>query len=161
MQTCGMRSKTCFKNFVDCSARICGSDSTCISNAKVLGQATGGRDDKQLCQRYFQSQQGACDCVSRYIWKGELNKRLVDFYKKHQPDKLDMSGRLRDANRIWKKWDGNESYLFLALTMKYWDKAVDLKEKPGQTARSKKKKGPSPSSKSQQQSRSPSPAPKQ
>merc|ERR1712008_508469 len=45
--------------------------------------------------------------------------------------------------------------------MKYWDKAVDLKEKPGQKARSGFKKGPSPTrSKSEQQSRSPPPAPK-
>lgn len=161
MQTCGMRSKSCFKNFADCSARVCGSDTTCVSNAKVLGEATGGRDDKELCTTYIQSQQGACDCVSKYVWKGELNKRLVDFYKKHQPEKLDISGRLRDADRIWQKWEGNESSLFLALTMKYWDKAVDLREKPGQTARSGTRKGPSPSgSKPRQHSRSASPAPK-
>jgi len=109
-----------------------GSDSVCVQNAKVLGESTGGRDDKELCKTYFQGQQQSCECASKYVWKGQLNKRLVDFYRKYEPSKLDMSGRLRDADRIWQKWEGKEPSLFLALRMKYWHRAVDLKEKPGQ-----------------------------
>merc|ERR1712194_504009 len=112
---------------------------------KVLGESTGGKDDKELCQTYFQGQQQACDCASKYVWKGQLNKRLAEFYKKHQPSKLDASGGLRDRNHIWQKWEGNESSLFLALSMKYWETAVDLKEKPGQRKRSVSRKGTSPS----------------
>ncbi|CAK0827365.1 unnamed protein product [Prorocentrum cordatum] len=119
MRTCGMPAKTCFKSYVACSKGVCGKDDTCRQNAKTLGKSTGGKDDKELCKTYAQGQQMACDCASQYVWKSQLNSRLVDFYRKHQPDRLDAKGGLLNADRVWEKWAGNESAMFLALTMKY------------------------------------------
>jgi len=139
MRTCGMPSKTCFENFQKCSKKICKGDSNCDMMAQFADILNAPIDDepkKELsdlerrCSTYNQAQREFCECVPKDEWQGAVESRLKTFYRSFNPEKLDGDGEIKDTKSIWKQWKGKESEMFMALTTKYKDKAVQIRKKP-------------------------------
>lgn len=143
-QTCGMSSEDCHNAFQKCASKMCKSDQNCMFQAQ-LGQMmsgpTWGDEGNPLdkgpdghtdpaCKGYNRWQTDSCECVEKDTWEETNDKRLKTFYKLYNPEKLDDAGEIKDLEEVKKKWKGKESQMFLALTMKYKDKAIEKREKP-------------------------------
>merc|ERR1740121_2642711 len=86
--------------------------------------------DKQKCKVYKRGQEDACQCVPKKEFKASTESNLKSFYGKHNPEKLDDMGDIKDVEEVWKKWKGKEPDMFLALATKYKEKAVEMRVKP-------------------------------
>merc|ERR1712194_693413 len=82
------------------------------------------------CRSYEKNQEEACRCVPSENWKTETEANLVEFYKIHNPEKIDEFGIIKDRYDVWKKWTGKETEMFRALATKYKKKSVTIKTKP-------------------------------
>merc|ERR1719223_1012827 len=146
-QTCGMTSKECHDVFQKCSTKICKGDQNCQLQAMIsdvsgdpfdeegVGGVGGGKDKKydpeeSNCRGYKNAQQSSCQCVPKAEVKDTNEAKLKAFYAKHNPEKLDDMGDIKDVDEVWKKWKGKEPAMFMALATKYKEKAVTMKEKP-------------------------------
>merc|ERR1719272_2570151 len=85
---------------------------------------------KRDCRGYELSQKSACVCVPEEDWQLTTDAYLKDFYRKHNPEKLNDSGEIKEIEEVWKKWKGKEPQMFQALATKYKEKVVTRKEKP-------------------------------
>merc|ERR1712187_980427 len=82
------------------------------------------------CKSWEKVQNEACKCVPEDDWQTETETHLKAFYKKHNPEKLDDNGEIKDLADVWKKWKGKEPQMFQALATKYKAKAVEIRVKP-------------------------------
>lgn len=139
-QTCGMTSADCHNGFQKCATKICKGDENCMFQAQI-GQMMSGpgfdeidkssdKDRDPTCRAYDSWQGGGCECEDKEKWEDTNDKRLKTFYKLYNPEKLDDKGDIKDLVEVKKKWKGKEPQMFLALTMKYKDKAIERREKP-------------------------------
>lgn len=147
-QTCGTTSQECHNNFQACSKKVCKGDQNC-KMAAMMSDISSADDDpeepkkdppeeynyekekqKRDCRGYERSQKSACVCVPEEDWQITTEANLKAFYSKHNPDKLDENGDIKDIDDVWKKWKGKEPAMFQALASKYKEKAVTIKEKP-------------------------------
>eukprot|EP00746_Dinoflagellata_sp_MGD_P162015 gnl/MRDRNA2_/MRDRNA2_89387_c0_seq1.p1 gnl/MRDRNA2_/MRDRNA2_89387_c0~~gnl/MRDRNA2_/MRDRNA2_89387_c0_seq1.p1 ORF type:complete len:354 (+),score=110.90 gnl/MRDRNA2_/MRDRNA2_89387_c0_seq1:67-1128(+) len=141
-QTCGMSSDECHNSFQKCATKICKNDQNCMFQAQ-LGQMMSGptwgddsdvakfdKDSDPACKGYNRWQSDSCECVDNDKVEETNDKRLKTFYKLYNPEKLDDSGEIKDLAEVKKKWKGKEPSMFLALTMKYKDKAIERRQKP-------------------------------
>merc|ERR1712226_1489797 len=105
-QTCGTTSKQCHDDFWACSKKICKGDQNCELSAMMSGftNDVDGEEDKKDpkeeynyekekqrkdCRSCEKSQEEACRCVPSENWKTETEANLVEFYKIHNPEKID------------------------------------------------------------------------
>merc|ERR1719281_1787167 len=89
-----------------------------------------GKDHDPQCKSYDRWQSDSCECVEQEKLEETNDKRLKTFYKLYNPEKLDDKGEIKDLEEVKKKWKGKEAQMFLALTMKYKDKAIEIRQKP-------------------------------
>lgn len=142
-QTCGMSSAECHNTFNKCAAKICKGDQNCGFQAQIAQMMSGpsfgeydyekkpeDKDADPMCRNYDRWQSDACECVEEGKIEETNDKRLKTFYKLYNPEKLDSNGDIKDLGEVKKKWKGKEAQMFLALTMKYKDKAIERREKP-------------------------------
>jgi len=148
-QTCGTTSKECHNNFQACSKKTCKGDQNCnlaamMSDIKSEPEETEEEKaadlkepydyeksrQKRECRGYEKMQESACVCVPEDDWQLTTDSNLKAFYRKHNPEKLDDAGEIKDIDEVWKKWKGKEPAMFQALATKYKAKAVTIKVKP-------------------------------
>lgn len=147
-RTCGMTSQLCFDSYQSCIKKVCKADQNCLFSAQIsdmtLGSPADDDDDKAedgkdqfdpakaACKAYGRDQKRACGCVDAEDWRPGVEARLRDFYAAYNPEKLDETGQIKeqDLEAIWKQWEGKEPQLFLELTKKYKDSAVEIRQKP-------------------------------
>ena len=112
-QICGSNKQHCDKTYETCVTSTCGLDQECSESAKlnIMLMQMGG------CQKYEQTQNQVCDCVSK-----DKNKHLVarqdvleKFYKKYAP------GSISKVPDLVKKADtaGKLAVLLQKLVKKY------------------------------------------
>lgn len=146
-QTCGTTSTECHNNFQACTKKTCKGDQNCnlaammsdirsdpedVEEPKAIPEEYNYEKDKQKrdCRGYENAQKSACVCVPDEDWQLTTDGNLKAFYRKHNPEKLDDQGEIKDIDDVWKKWKGKEPQMFQALATKYKAKAVTIKEKP-------------------------------
>ncbi|CAE8733917.1 unnamed protein product [Polarella glacialis] len=141
-QTCGMSSKECFDIFQKCQAKICKGDQNCQLQGMISEMSGDPFDTKKddlsekydpeaaKCRGYNAAQASVCQCLPKAEVKDAQEKKLQRFYKKFNPEKLDDKGEIKDVQEVWKKWAGKEKDMFLALSTKYREKVVTMKQKP-------------------------------
>lgn len=141
-QTCGKSSADCHNGFNKCATKICKGDQNCMFQAQIgqmmaspvgFGEEKGADYSKEgdyQCRGYDRWQGDACECVDADKVEESNDKRLKTFYKLYNPEKLNGDGEIKDLAEVKKKWKGKEPDMFLALTMKYKDKAIERREKP-------------------------------
>lgn len=147
-QTCGTTSQECHNNFQACQKKVCKGDQNCKMAAMMsdIGTYDDEPDEpkkdppeeynyeknqqKRDCGSYESSQKSACVCVPEEDWQITTEANLKAFYGKHNKEKLDDNGDIKDIDDVWKKWKGKEPAMFQALASKYKEKAVTIKEKP-------------------------------
>jgi len=142
-QTCGMTSKECHDGFQKCQAKVCKGDQNCQLQGMIAdmgGDPYHNPDDlpadkrydpeMSKCRGYSEAQKNVCRCVAKDDKLSANEEKLKAFYGKHNPEKLDDMGDIKDVDEVWKKWKGKEAQMFVALATKYKDKVVEIKEKP-------------------------------
>jgi hypothetical protein len=136
--TCGMDAEKCHADFQKCSKKVCKGDKNCnmISQlSDILGGGSLGADkidenESPACRTFRVAQQSACKCVKDDDWQPEVTKHLTKFFKKHNKEKLNAEGELKDPDTVWDKWRGKEPEMFATLYSKYKAKAVTVPPKP-------------------------------
>jgi len=150
-QTCGTTSQECHNAFQACSKKTCKGDQNC-NLAAMMSDIRSEPEDlpeepikpydaknppdyeadkkKRDCRGYEHFQKSACVCVPDEDWQLTTDANLKNFYRTHNPEKLDDAGEIKDIDEVWKKWKGKEPQMFQALAAKYKAKAVTMKEKP-------------------------------
>eukprot|EP00929_Paragymnodinium_shiwhaense_P092998 TRINITY_DN53029_c0_g1_i2.p1 TRINITY_DN53029_c0_g1~~TRINITY_DN53029_c0_g1_i2.p1 ORF type:complete len:359 (+),score=81.48 TRINITY_DN53029_c0_g1_i2:49-1077(+) len=132
LRTCGMEWNKCSRSFETCVMDSCTFDDNCTAAAIEADVfITGGDNHMAVCKAYRESQKELCDCLPRQEAKDTANARLTAFYAAVKPDRLDENGNVKDVEKVWNKWQGREPELFLELTRKYRDEAVDLRPREG------------------------------
>merc|ERR1719230_280452 len=113
-QTCGMTSKMCHDNFQKCSQKICKGDQNCQLQAMMSDIMSEPYDDEargpdykydpeeSKCRGYKRGQSESCTCVAEDSFKSAAEDKLKSFYSKYNPEKLDDSGVIKDADEVWK-----------------------------------------------------------
>lgn len=142
-QTCGMTSKACHDMFSKCTKKICKGDQNCefqavmadimgepVDDTPAVDAAPKYDPEERKCRAYIKGQNESCSCVVKDEFKPTVETKLKAFYTKFNPEKLDKKGEIKDVKDVWKKWSGKEADMFLALTTKYREKAVQMKDKP-------------------------------
>jgi len=142
-QTCGMTPKACHDSFQKCSSKICKGDQNCELQAMMAEMMSEPSDPEESkspdykydpvamqCRGYNKGQNASCECVGKEEWQGVTEAKLKAFYAKFNPEKLNKKGEIKDVKDVWKKWKGKEPDMFMALTTKYKDKAVEIRVKP-------------------------------
>lgn len=142
-QTCGMTPKVCHDTFQKCSSKTCKGDQNCELQAmmsEIMSEPYDPEETKKpdykydpteaQCRGYNRGQNESCECVHKDDWQSATEAKLKAFYGKFNPEKLNKKGEIKDAKDVWKKWKGKEHEMFMALTMKYKDKAVEIRVKP-------------------------------
>jgi len=145
-QTCGMTAKECHDSYQKCQQKVCKGDQNCQLQAMVADFAGDPYDQETFdsptlgkekfdpleskCRGYNKAQETVCQCLPKSQIKGANEKKLKAFYQKFNPEKLDDKGEIKEVEEVWKKWQGKEASMFMALASKYKDKAVKMKEKP-------------------------------
>jgi len=143
LQTCGMTSVACHEVYEKCAAKVCRGDKNCGFQGQLAQMMNSpysadyskmGKDDEKksdpLCTSYDRLQAESCECVAEDAWQDALEKRLKTFYKKFNKEKLGTDGEIKDLKQVKAKWGGKESEMFLELTKKYKDKAIEKRVKP-------------------------------
>lgn len=141
-QTCGTTSKECHDAYQSCTKKICKGDQNCMLGAMMADITSDPSDtdytskdykydpEAQKCKAYDRGQNDACQCVPKDDVKKANEEKLAQFYKKYNPEKLNKDGKIKDVAEVWKKWKGKEPAMFVALSTKYKDKVVEMREKP-------------------------------
>jgi len=147
-QTCGTTSQECHNNFHACSKKICKGDQNCNLAAMMSDINYDPEEEKDKpkeppeefnyekdrqkrdCRAFEKGQNASCVCVPDDDWQLTTDSNLKAFYRKHNPEKLDEAGEIKDIDDVWKKWKGKEPQMFQALAAKYKAKAVTIKIKP-------------------------------
>merc|ERR1719171_387242 len=147
-QTCGTTSQECHNNFHTCSKKICKGDQNCNLAAMMSDINYDPEEEKDKpkeppeefnyekdrqkrdCRAFEKGQNASCVCVPDDDWQLTTDSNLKAFYRKHNPEKLDEAGEIKDIDDVWKKWKGKEPQMFQALAAKYKAKAVTIKVKP-------------------------------
>merc|ERR1712194_576179 len=89
---------------------------------------TNKEKEDPACTAYDKLQQDSCECADEDKWDETFEKRLKTFYKLYNKEKL-VDGEIKDFDQVKAKWGGKESEMFLELTKKYKDKAIEKRVK--------------------------------
>eukprot|EP00933_Yihiella_yeosuensis_P004160 TRINITY_DN1082_c1_g2_i1.p1 TRINITY_DN1082_c1_g2~~TRINITY_DN1082_c1_g2_i1.p1 ORF type:complete len:430 (-),score=82.77 TRINITY_DN1082_c1_g2_i1:90-1379(-) len=150
-QTCGVPVTECHKMYYSCVRKLCSSFrskkwSEChysgvvadtkgcpyqpqgvhISDKTIFEKRTTAKQERtQRCSSYRKAQQANCMCVPKDTVNSIYEERLIAFYRRYNPEKLDWKGAIKDADEVWKKWRGREPQLLNALNAKYKTQVVN------------------------------------
>jgi len=142
LQTCGMPLQDCFENFWDCAENTCnrvteGDEAAraCYSigswndlyHLKDEPVPTQRLDQQDFCIIVERWQRQACKCVPAEEHEKQLMLRLEQFYKDHEPSKLNEKGKLKSL-KAWKKYKGKRPNMFYTLTLKHFLKVVKVRK---------------------------------
>merc|ERR1712217_340578 len=142
-----MKIQQCFDKYWDCAEDTCNSASK--EQAQVMRCfALAGRNDLtyssvkkrlfpvslksgDLCQRFRDLQNMACDCVPAAELDSRLESRVEQFFGDHDNSQLTKKGKLKDK-KLWKKWKGKRPAMYFDLLMQYRKVAVQLFSSKGE-----------------------------
>jgi len=131
MRTCGMALRKCNTFFEKCAIKSCGDDWDCLAAAEAADMIISGGDSHMtVCKAYRDTQHHLCDCLPWKSAKDGATDRLTSFYAEVRPDRLDETGKVKNVEEVWKKWQGREAELFFELARKYSADAVEIRSWP-------------------------------
>lgn len=128
MHTCGMVVRECHENYMRCYKHFCRGDKECQDNGEAFVWHTWSRKEL-VCEMFMEAQEEACDCVREAEFEGSLKKRLIDFYREHNAEKLNKKRTDLKDKGIWKKYKGKRPEMFFELFQRYRKTAVELRDR--------------------------------